>query len=113
MKAVIDKRLVGKIAVTLSYVILVMGLAVIFSLPADNMPADASPAEGIEVPILMYHRVLKDSEKINTYTVTPETFRDDMIYLMERGYETVFTRDIIDYAMGGAPLPAKPLDINL
>lgn len=112
MKAVIDKRLVGKIAVTLSYVILVMGLAVIFSLPADNMPADASPAEGIEVPILMYHRVLKDSEKINTYTVTPETFRDDMIYLRERGYETVFTRDIIDYAMGGAPLPAKPVVIT-
>lgn len=57
MKAVIDKRLVGKIAVTLSYVILVMGLAVIIALPANDLPADASPIEGIEVPILMYHRV--------------------------------------------------------
>ena len=112
MKAVIDKRIIGKAAVTLSYVILVMGLAVIIALPADNLPADASPIEGIEVPILMYHRILKDEDKINTYTVTPETFRNDMTYLMERGYETVFMREIIDYAMGGAPLPAKPVVIT-
>lgn len=112
MKAVIDKHTVGKIAVTLSYVILVMGLAVIIALPADNMPADTSPVGGIEVPILMYHRVLKDPDKINTYTVTPDMFRNDMVYLMERGYETVFMRDIIDYAMGGAPLPAKPVVIT-
>jgi peptidoglycan/xylan/chitin deacetylase (PgdA/CDA1 family) len=112
VKAVIDKRLVGKIAVTLSYVILVMGLAVIIALPANDLPADASPIEGIEVPILMYHRVLKDSSKVDTYTITPGTFRNDMIYLMERGYETVFIKDIIDYAMGGAPLPAKPVVIT-
>ena len=68
--------------------------------------------ESIFVPVIMYHRLLKDPDMAGDYTVSPDMFRSDMEYLSKKGYTTVFVRDIIDYIETGAPLPEKPVVIT-
>ncbi|MBR2743279.1 MAG: polysaccharide deacetylase family protein [Clostridia bacterium] len=72
----------------------------------------ARPAESREVPIIMYHSVLIDSARTGDYVVTPETIRADLLYLSRHGYETVFIRDLADFAESGADLPKKPVVIT-
>ncbi|MCH5192380.1 MAG: polysaccharide deacetylase family protein [Oscillospiraceae bacterium] len=68
--------------------------------------------ESIFVPVIMYHRLLKDPDKAGDYTVSPDVFKADMEYLSENGYTSVFVCDIIDYIETGAPLPEKPVVIT-
>lgn len=63
----------------------------------------------IKVPIIMYHSVLKDTSKSGRYTITPTQLEDDLKYIVENGYTTVFIDDIIRYVYNNKPLPAKPI----
>lgn len=62
------------------------------------------------VPILMYHSVLKS--KKGQYTVSPSMLEDDIKYLKEKGYTAVFIRDLINYCIGDADLPKKPIVLS-
>ncbi len=57
------------------------------------------------VPVLMYHSVCKTG--VGAYVCAPETLRQDMKYLKERGYKSVFVRDIVDFCRGVRDLPKK------
>ncbi len=63
----------------------------------------------IAVPILMYHSILKDPGRSGKYVVTPDTLENDMKYLREHGYVTVFVRDLVNYVYYDVPLPKKPV----
>lgn len=63
----------------------------------------------VELPILMYHSVLKDRSKTGTYVITPDQLEQDLIYLQKHGYESVVMEDLIDYVNGEGTLPAKPV----
>lgn len=65
--------------------------------------------DGIPVPILMYHSVLKDPKAAGKFVVSPDTFESDLKYLKENGYTTIFTSELIDYVYHDAPLPEKPV----
>ncbi len=69
--------------------------------------------EGIEVPIIMYHSILKDPKKQGKFVVSPEVFERDLIYLKEQGYTAVLVRDLIDYVYNDVTLPEKPVVITL
>lgn len=73
------------------------------SLPATNTE------NGIDVPIIMYHSVLKSAKKQTKYIVTPAQLESDMLWLKSNGYTTVFIGDLIDYVYNGTPLPSKPV----
>lgn len=64
----------------------------------------------IEVPIIMYHSVLKG--KSGEYIISPEVFESDMKKINEKGYETVFISDLINYVYEDGELPAKPIVIT-
>lgn len=64
--------------------------------------------EVIELPIIMYHSVLKDKNKTSKYIVTPESVEEDLIYLTKCGYKSVRASDIIKYVADGETLPEKP-----
>ena len=38
---------------------------------------------GTELPIVMYHHVLKEQARLNDYTISPDEFRTDMQYIKE------------------------------
>lgn len=63
----------------------------------------------IEVPMIMYHSILKDKSMRGDYVVTPEELEEDIIYLKNNGYTAVFVNDLINYVNNGAELPEKPV----
>lgn len=71
-------------------------------------------ADGIAVPIIMYHSVVKDASLAGEYIVTVDELEADIRGLLERGYTTVFCSEIADYAEGveGAQLPEKPVALT-
>lgn len=77
----------------------------------NSVTADTEVAvkEGIEVPILMYHSVLKDTNRSGKYVITPSQMEDDLKYLSDNGYTTVFMQELIDYVNGKDELPPKPI----
>ncbi len=77
----------------------------------ESVAADAEVAvkDGVAVPILMYHSILKDTNRSGKYVITPSQMEEDLKFLAENGYTTVFMQDLIDYVNDGAQLPAKPI----
>ncbi len=76
----------------------------------------AAPAfgaqEGVRVPVLMYHSILKDSARQGKYVVSPTVLAADLDALQKRGYETVTVSDLLAYVQDGTPLPDKPVMIT-
>ena len=86
--------------------IFAIGLTVFFSehdIPAINNNVN------VELPIIMYHSVLKDSELSGKYIITPEILISDLEYLKENGYTSITAKQLIDYTDNGTPLPEKPI----
>ncbi len=86
--------------VTVSIVVLTVLISVIAF-------AGAKKNDKKEVLILMYHHILKDSSYHGKYVVSPTQFEEDLIYLKENGYTTVFIKDLIDYVYYDKELPEK------
>lgn len=72
----------------------------------------AENADGVQLPIIMYHSILKDSSQAGKYTLSPDVLRSDLTYLKKQGYETVTISDLLAYVQDGMPLPAKPVMIT-
>ena len=68
--------------------------------------------EGVRLPILMYHSILKDSARQGNYVVSPDVLAADLDALQQRGYETVTVSDLLAYVQDGEPLPEKPVMIT-
>ena len=103
----VNKRQLGLGAVG---VLIACAIAVASLLLGPLSPTQASEeADGVSLPILMYHSVLKDKSRAGKYVVSPDTLEQDMLYLKDRGYTTVVMEDLINYVENGVPLPEKPV----
>lgn len=69
----------------------------------------ATSEDYIEVPIIMYHSILKDPSRSNKYTVTPAVLEEDLKYIKDKGYTTVTIADLISYVYDNKPLPENPI----
>lgn len=78
----------------------------------DRSALPAMAGGGTELPILMYHSLLRDDAMQGDYVLSPETFREDMEYLRSHGYQTVVVSDLIDFVHNGKPLPEKPVMVT-
>lgn len=63
--------------------------------------------EGIRVPIIMYHGILKDENRQSTYVISPQLLESDLKYLKDNGYTSIVVQDLIDYVDNGVALPEK------
>ncbi len=68
--------------------------------------------DGIPVPIIMYHSILKKSPEMGKYVITPNEFENDLIYLKNHGYSTINMTDLINYVYNDGELPSKPVVIT-
>ncbi|MEG1559569.1 MAG: polysaccharide deacetylase family protein [Clostridia bacterium] len=87
----------------------------IFAWIANTMTipiATATVNVGVKLPIIMYHSVLKDKARIGKYVISPDLFREDVLFLLDNGYTPIVVKDIIDYAYDGKALPKKPIMIT-
>ena len=94
------------LAVILAIIVLIMCK---YSL--DYLPV-FSENTSVSLPVLMYHSVLMDPQRTGKYTITPKQFEEDLIYLKNKGYETVSLKQIIKYVYHNEPLPEKPILIT-
>ena len=74
-----------------------------------NAKAVSKEKDGVFVPIIMYHSILKDENMWGEYVVSPVNLEKDIIYLKENGYTPVFVNDLIRYVNNGEKLPEKPV----
>ncbi len=63
--------------------------------------------EEIELPIIMYHSMLKDGS--GKYIISPDTFEEDLQYLKDNGYTAIHMQDLLNYVNKGTALPEKPI----
>ncbi|MBQ5841505.1 MAG: polysaccharide deacetylase family protein [Clostridia bacterium] len=59
------------------------------------------------VPIVMYHGLLEDKGRQNTYVIDPSLLESDLQEIAKRGYTTVGIRDLLAFVEEGTPLPDK------
>jgi len=79
-----------------------------------EMNALYGPCVGL--PTLMYHHVqdaaAAKEKNQSGLTVTTETFREQMKYLKERGYQSVYMSDLVNFFAGTGRVPAKSILIT-
>lgn len=65
--------------------------------------------KGVEVPVIMYHSILKDNSASPEFIVTPKQLEEDLKYIKDMGYTAVTVGDMIGYVYENKPLPSKPI----
>lgn len=71
----------------------------------DDKKNDANDA--VELTIIMYHSLLKDKKLQNDYTISPDSFEEDLQYITKNNYSTITVGDLVDYVYSAKPLPQK------
>ncbi len=98
-------RIMKKICVLLLTILLLLG----FALSHQNIVVRAD-SEIVDVPIIMYHSILKS--RSGQYIISPDKLKEDLLWLKNHGYESVFVSDLIDFCEGKKDLPQKPVVIT-
>lgn len=109
MKVMILKK--RHLVLALGIMILSLAIAVVWAQPSQEAISTKAvePSDGISVPIVMYHSVLKDPSKSGKYVVRPDELEADIVYLLDHGYTPVTMTELINYVYDDAPLPEKPV----
>ena len=101
------------IVCVLCLVLVVLGGMFMVSGNDSAVATSAQPdKERINVPIIMYHSILKDPALQGEYVIDPNTFEADLKYITEHGFHTVVMADLIDYVYKGKDLPENPIMIT-
>lgn len=103
----------------LALLVLLMGAGILsYAVSCSRMASAQTPLSlsdsraSVDIPILMYHSISKDSSGENEYTVSQRRFEEDLKWLRDNGYTTVFPSQLVSYAKEGAMLPAKPVILS-
>lgn len=65
-----------------------------------------------KVPILLYHHISENPALIDSMTISPKKFEQDMKAIKEAGYTTISLKQLTDYVYNGQTLPEKPILIT-
>lgn len=74
--------------------------------------AKMSQATEIQLPIIMYHSILKSNKNNSKYIVSPELLEQDIKYIKKKGYTPVFMKEVIAFVQGKSQLPQKPIILS-
>lgn len=76
---------------------------------ARAQPVDARGTAACDLPVIMYHSVLKDPARTGKYVVTPQKLESDVAWLLKNGYTIVTADEVIEFAGGRGLLPERPV----
>lgn len=96
----------------LNYKLIIVLLILTLILPCIYIYSMASSDEEsyINVPIIMYHSILKSSK--GDYIIHPNILENDLKYICEKGYTSITMSELINYVYNNDPLPEKPVIIT-
>lgn len=80
--------------------------------PTPTPEPSVEPDDGIYLPIIKLHHLVRDGEDYNEETITESKFRSILATLRAYGFETVTTADLIAFKNGEGDLPDKPVMIT-
>lgn len=98
-----DNRYMRKV---LALIFVFISLIVSSGAPTTSLKAE----EVVDVPILMYHSILKSRK--GEYILSPDNLKNDLVWLKDHGYQSVFVSELIDFCEGRADLPKKPIVVT-
>lgn len=87
-------------------IILIIVCVILYSWSASGA-YEEKKSEEVELPIIMYHSLLKNTKLQNDFVISPDIFEADLKFFKENGYSTVTVNDIIDYTYNEKDLPEK------
>lgn len=87
--------------------ILIFTLAILAVFPGAKDSKKADKHDSVELPIIMYHSLLRDKKLQNDYTISPDSFEKDLQYITRNNYSTVTVSDLVEYVYSDKPLPEK------
>lgn len=90
------------------YLIIIIPIAIIMLIGSIFGESIINKAMAKKIPVLLYHCITEDEAlaKSNSLYVTKEKFEQDLKYLKDKGYTTIFAKDM------DKPLPEKPVVIT-
>lgn len=95
------------------FIILLFSLIFSFKYLYNNAkPCYNETSNNVKLPIIMYHHISKSNARLNDFTISPEQFEKDMLYLKEKGYNTISVKQLLDYVYNNKPLPNNPIMIT-
>lgn len=74
--------------------------------------AEAAPAEEVQIPIIMYHKVTTNKGLLGKYAIRPEDLESDLKFIRDNGYTAITMTDLISFVHYGVLLPEKPVVIT-
>ncbi len=78
--------------------------------PGTSAEPLAGSADGLHVPVIVYHHVLPTAS--NFIAITPALFEQELRYLKSAGFTGVTASDLADALAGRTKLPKKPILIT-
>ena len=100
----------------LLFLVLLMGAGILShagscsKMASTRTPLSLSDSRAsVDIPILMYHSISKDPSGENEYTISQARFENDLKWLQDNGYTTIFPSQLVSFVQEGAILPAKPV----
>lgn len=85
---------------------------------SSPIKAEISPEEVSKVSVIMYHNFVTDEDvksgvEFDEYSIKPEDFEEDLIWLQNNGYVTITSDDLIRHLEGEKALPQKAVIISI
>lgn len=68
-----------------------------------------SPGSARRVPVLMYHEINEPAQAWSHLAVSPASFKEQLAYLVEAGYNTLTAGGFAALLAQGAPVPPRPV----
>lgn len=103
----------GKLVVQMAATIALLGGICAWNLHcADERVAAMLETGSVQLPVIMYHSILKDEARAGPYVLSPSALEADLDYLQHNGYETVTVSELVDFVDGKGELPEKPVLIT-
>lgn len=86
---------------------------------SNPIVSGTNPQKLTSVPVIMYHNFITPQDEANgieyeEYSIRPEDFEADLIWLKDNGYTTITSRELVDYlSEHPEKMPEKPIIISI
>lgn len=106
------KILFKKYQIIIIFFILIVFLYISFKYLYINTTPCYNTEDGKKLPIIMYHQISEKDKLLNKFSISPKQFEKDMLYLIEKGYESISIKQLLNHVYEDEPLPEKPIIIT-
>ena len=93
--------------------VLALALAVSSTLAGIQSSSPASAQEEtVELPVIMYHSLLRNPAAQGDYVISPDELEQDMCALQKQGFTPVHMEEVFRWQDGEGELPEKPVVLS-